>query len=92
MLALRPNLPVIMCTGFSEQISEEKAKQIGIRAFIMKPVVVNHLAKTIRRVLDSPPGESARGRPTRLTGRAACRRQPKRIRLRTEPHRMRMTN
>jgi CheY-like chemotaxis protein len=55
MLALRPNLPVIMRTGFSEQISEEKAKQMGIRAFIMKPIVVNHLAKTIRRVLDSHP-------------------------------------
>ncbi len=62
ILALRPGLPIIMCTGFSEQISEEKAKQIGIRAFIMKPIVVNHLAKTIRRVLDAPsPGRAPGG-------------------------------
>lgn len=53
LLASRPELPIILCTGFSEQISEETAKEMGIRAFILKPIVLNHLAKTIRRILDS---------------------------------------
>ncbi|MFZ7128000.1 MAG: PAS domain-containing hybrid sensor histidine kinase/response regulator [Desulfobacterales bacterium] len=64
MLKLRPDLPIILCTGFSEQISEESANRMGIRAFILKPIVLNHLAGTIRRVLDAdrddgPESESA---------------------------------
>jgi signal transduction histidine kinase/ActR/RegA family two-component response regulator len=55
MLRLRPQMPIIMCTGFSEIISEETAKRIGIRAFIMKPIVMGDLADTIRAVLDAPP-------------------------------------
>jgi two-component SAPR family response regulator len=38
--------------GFSEVISEEKAKAMGIRDYIMKPVITSDLAKAIRRVLD----------------------------------------
>jgi FixJ family two-component response regulator len=54
MLALRPDLPIILCSGFSEVISEEDVKKIGIRAFFLKPfldkVVV---ARLVRQVLDS---------------------------------------
>ena len=49
---LSPKVPVILCTGYSKKISPEKAAAIGIDAFIMKPVAVNELAETIRRVLD----------------------------------------
>ena len=54
MLALRPDLPIILCSGFSEVISEEDVKKFGIRAFFLKPfldkVVV---ARLVRQVLDS---------------------------------------
>ncbi len=53
ILAIRPDIPIIMCTGFSEVISEKKAKAIGIRELVMKPVLRKDIAKIIRRVLDN---------------------------------------
>lgn len=52
LLGLRPDIPIILCTGFSEMINEEKAKAIGIREYLMKPVSKIDLAKVIRKVLD----------------------------------------
>jgi CheY-like chemotaxis protein len=52
LLKLRSDLPIILCTGYSEQINEEKAKENGIRGFLMKPVALSEIAKTIRNVLD----------------------------------------
>jgi signal transduction histidine kinase len=52
MLATRPDIPILLCTGFSEKINQEKAKQLGIRAFIMKPFVLHEIAHTLRTVLD----------------------------------------
>jgi CheY-like chemotaxis protein len=52
ILKLRPGKKIILCTGFSDLINEEKAKQIGISAYIMKPVVMEALAITVRKVLD----------------------------------------
>lgn len=52
ILKINPALPIILCTGFSETISEEIAKSIGIRAFILKPIVMSDLAETMRKVLD----------------------------------------
>ncbi len=52
LLALRPDLPVILCTGFSGLAVQEKAKEIGIRDYIMKPVVKSDMAKKVRHVLD----------------------------------------
>ncbi len=54
IMDIKPNIPVILCTGFSEQISDEKAKNIGIQALLMKPIIKKDLATTIRRVLDKP--------------------------------------
>ncbi len=54
MLKLRPGLPIILCTGFSEIITEEAAKRAGIQAFIMKPIIMKELADTIRKILDPP--------------------------------------
>ena len=51
IMRIRPDLPIILCTGFSELITEEKAKAIGIRELVMKPVVKKELAETIRKVL-----------------------------------------
>jgi DNA-binding NtrC family response regulator len=52
LIKIRNDIPVILFTGYSRKISEEKAKQIGIGAFLYKPVVIGDMAKTIRTVLD----------------------------------------
>ena len=53
IMNIRPDMPVILCTGYSELITEESARQIGIREFVMKPLVTHQLANIIRRVLDA---------------------------------------
>ncbi len=53
ILEIRPGIPIILCTGFSESISEEKAKSLGIREFVMKPLVMKDLAQAVRRALES---------------------------------------
>ncbi len=52
VLALRRDMPIIMCTGFSYAVGEDKAKAAGIRPFAMKPLTKREIAKTIRKVLD----------------------------------------
>ncbi|MBF0496539.1 MAG: response regulator, partial [Deltaproteobacteria bacterium] len=52
VLMIRPDMPIILCTGFSEMISEEKAKALGILEFVMKPLNRSDTAQVIRRVLD----------------------------------------
>ena len=52
---LRPGLPVILCTGYNEMISEEKALTMGIRKFLLKPVDMNELAAAVRSALDATP-------------------------------------
>jgi len=51
MLRIRPDIPIILCTGFSAMISENKAKEMGIKGFVMKPFVIHEMAKIIRKVL-----------------------------------------
>jgi CheY-like chemotaxis protein len=51
LLALRPDIPIILCTGYSELVDKEKAKRMGIRAFLMKPLVLRDLAVSIGSVL-----------------------------------------
>ena len=50
---LRPDIRIIICTGFSSTINEAKAEAIGITAFLMKPVLRSELTETVRRVLDA---------------------------------------
>jgi PAS domain S-box-containing protein len=52
LMAIRPDIPVILCTGFSEKMSKEKAESLGIKGFLMKPVVMKDLSGMIRKVLD----------------------------------------
>jgi PAS domain S-box-containing protein len=52
IMKIRSDIPIILCTGYSNKITEEQAKEIGIKGFVMKPVVKEDLAKMIRRVLD----------------------------------------
>jgi signal transduction histidine kinase/ActR/RegA family two-component response regulator len=51
MLAIRPNLPIVLCTGFSESINETEAKASGITEFLMKPVVGAELTTLVDRAL-----------------------------------------
>ena len=51
IFSIRANIPIIICTGFSERINREKAEAIGIKGFLMKPVVISKMAKMVRRVL-----------------------------------------
>jgi CheY-like chemotaxis protein len=52
ILALRADMPIIMCTGFSYVVDADKAKAAGIRAFALKPLTKKEIARTIRKVLD----------------------------------------
>jgi PAS domain S-box-containing protein len=52
IMHIRQDIPIILCSGFSEQMNEAKAQKIGIRAFIMKPVIRSELAQIIRDVLN----------------------------------------
>ncbi len=52
LISIRPDIPIIICTGFSEKIDSERAKSIGIRGFLSKPTSRADLSKMIRTILD----------------------------------------
>nr|MBF0221796.1 PAS domain-containing protein [Desulfobulbaceae bacterium] len=55
ILAIRPDIPIILCTGFSNLIDEQKASNAGIRKLLVKPVSREELAHAVRKTLDSSP-------------------------------------
>ena len=52
LMKIRPDIPVVLCTGYSKKITEESAAEIGIKALAYKPIVKADLAKTVRKALD----------------------------------------
>jgi CheY-like chemotaxis protein len=52
ILEVRPDIPIVLCTGYSDHVSPEASSQIGIRQFLMKPSTRQELAQTIRNILD----------------------------------------
>ncbi len=56
VLNRRPDLPVILCTGYSETVDEGVAKAAGIKAFLIKPLTRQELARTLARVLKETAG------------------------------------
>ncbi len=52
LMNIRSDIPVILCTGYSDIISSEKATALGFRGFIMKPFTVPEGAELVRSVLD----------------------------------------
>lgn len=52
ILKINPEIPVLLCTGFSETLSNEKASAIGIKKILDKPIAMNTLLKNIREILD----------------------------------------
>ena len=52
LILIRPEIPIILCTGYSARIDQEQALAIGIRAFVSKPILKRQIAEAIRKVLD----------------------------------------
>ena len=50
---VRADIPILMCTGFSEQLTPERTQAVGIGKIIMKPLLFRELATSIREFLDS---------------------------------------
>ena len=59
IIKIRPDMPIILCTGYSKNMSEDKARSLGIRALAMKPVVADQLANIVRNVLDETGGPAS---------------------------------
>ncbi|MBT3175811.1 MAG: response regulator [Desulfobacula sp.] len=53
LIKIRPDIPVLLCTGFSGNMSEKKAASLGIKGFLLKPIVIKDLAQKIREGLDT---------------------------------------
>ncbi len=53
IIALRPDMPIILCTGYSELINETQAREMGISEFVMKPYMAGSFADTIRKALST---------------------------------------
>ncbi len=53
LIEIRTDIPIILCTGYSELISRERAVELGIRDFLMKPLTAKVLAHAVRKVLDN---------------------------------------
>ncbi|MFH1021145.1 MAG: response regulator, partial [Pseudomonadota bacterium] len=53
ILALRPGIPIIMTTGYSDILTEEEALELGVREYLLKPLSAARLAEVVRRVLDA---------------------------------------
>lgn len=52
VLKIRPEMPIVMITGFSERITQENYMRFGIREFVMKPLLVRELSTAVRRALN----------------------------------------
>ena len=52
ILNIRPDMPIILCTGYSEKITKEKAGELGINTLVFKPFAVRDFTLTVRKVLD----------------------------------------
>ncbi|RLB24656.1 MAG: hypothetical protein DRG76_00775 [Deltaproteobacteria bacterium] len=52
LLRIRPDIPIILCTGYSDNLTDEKVKDMGIRALVMKPLMIKELAQKVRETLE----------------------------------------
>jgi two-component system cell cycle sensor histidine kinase/response regulator CckA len=72
VLLIRPEIPIILCTGFSERLTEEKAKEMGVREFLIKPIMIHDFVNTVREVLDQSSADCSL-RPQQLTSQRGLR-------------------
>jgi CheY-like chemotaxis protein len=54
MMRIRADIPIILCTGFSDRLDEKEAKAMGIRAFLYKPIIKKEISRKIRIALEQP--------------------------------------
>jgi PAS domain S-box-containing protein len=52
LIKIRSDIPIILCSGYSQRLTEQRVEEFGIKSFVMKPLVIKDLANTIRKVLD----------------------------------------
>lgn len=52
LIKIRPDIPIFLCTGFSEAMTDEKVRSLGIKALLKKPIAMKDLAQKIWEVLD----------------------------------------
>lgn len=52
LMKIEPNIPVLLCTGYSDRVDKDKAKKMGIAGFALKPLDLGELARTVRDLLD----------------------------------------
>ncbi|MFC1523164.1 response regulator [Thermodesulfobacteriota bacterium] len=52
IMKIRPEIPIILCTGYSETLTKEKAENMGIVLYIKKPIIVDLIADEIRNIFD----------------------------------------
>jgi|GEM_PF-1216796 len=52
LIAIKPGIPIIICSGFSDEKDVQRGKAMGVRGFLMKPVTIGELAEMVRKVLD----------------------------------------
>jgi PAS domain S-box-containing protein len=55
LLKIRPNIPIILCTGHSDAVTPHTLKEAGVREFMMKPLAKRELSQAVRRVLEAKP-------------------------------------
>ena len=61
LLKIKPDIPIILCSGYSAQVTDVDAQEIGIRAFCMKPIEMKQLATVVREALDTSKKPSVTG-------------------------------
>ena len=52
LISIRPDIPIIICTGFSDENEEQRTRDLGIKGLLKKPVARSDLAEMVRKVLD----------------------------------------
>ena len=52
LTAIRPDIPVIICTGYSEKITQDIVERLKVRALLLKPIIRDELLLTVRQILD----------------------------------------
>ena len=62
LILIKPGIPIIICSGFSDENDEQQAKSMGVKGFLKKPVATGDLAAMVRKVLDEVAGEKIAGK------------------------------
>jgi len=56
IISIKPGIPIIICTGFSDENDEQGARAMGVKGFLMKPITIGDFAAMVRKVLDGATG------------------------------------